>query len=473
MGRYATIVFSDLERHSAAWSRAPRDTMVATLAEYRYLAESLAAQYGCLYLEWTGDGHMFIFENADAAGRFALDLIGRWRTRGAALAAEDRPRMPLRVGCHFGECTPMESGGWIGRGNSIAKRVEAEAGPDVLHVTETVLDLLDLPLYTFEEAGRRALKGDALPERMLYRLLEFDVARFAEKPPSELTAEDWFLKAVAFLGTEKEDSDEEAACYEQALRLRPDYAEAHVNYAVLLRHRGRPSEAARHYQEALRVRPDYPEAHSNYAALLAARGSRAGAIMHFREALRLRADFVDAHHGLANLLFQQGDAVGAARHYEEALRLRPEYAEAHSNYAILLERTGDATTATRHHREALRIKPDSPECHYNYALLLEDEGALEAAELRYREALRLWPDYAEAHNNLAALLHRRGELPDAESHYLQALRVRPDDPEAHYNYALLLSAVGDEENARRHLQTAAELRPEEPAFHSPMEAPGS
>ncbi len=462
MGRYAAVLFADLERHSSEWNRVPRDEMVELVSQYRQAAESLASRYGALYREWAGDGHMFLFENADSAAQFGLKLLDAWRGRGPA----------LRLGCHFGECTPLAGGeGWIGRGNAIAKRVESEAEPHTLYVTESVLDLLDLPLYEFEPVSARPLKGDYLEERRLYRMLSFDRAALAAKPREELTAEEWFLKAAALIGTAQENSAEEEESYREALRLRPDYPEAHNNLAILLRARGADTEAARHYQEALDLRPDYPEAHYNYAAMLASRGAAAGAAEHYREALRLRPDYVDAHHGYANLLVARGELDDARTHYEEALRLRPHYPEAHNDYAILLEQADEPEQAVEHYREALRLGPDYPEAHYNYALLLESRGDRAGAEDHYRAALGLWPDYGEAHNNLAILLQEAGDLERAEHHYREALRSRPDEPETHYNLALLLRRKGDERGAAKHFGIAFELAPEVPAFRRALETP--
>jgi len=471
--RYLAVLFSDLERHTEVWHRVPRDQMVGLVAEYRYLAESLAGSYGCVYREWAGDGHMFLFESVDAAVRFGLKLVEGWSIASESLPAlASLPHIPLRVGCHFGECTQLDGDeAWIGRGNAIAKRVEGEAEPDSVYVTATVLDLLDVPVYDVQEVGALTLKGDYASARTLFRVVSFDQAQLAAKPVEALSAEDWFLRAVSLIGTESEWSDEEAECYREALRLRPDYPEGHVNYAILLRVRGDLKEATRHYQEALRLRPEYPEAHYNYAALLAARGSFAGAADHYLAALRLRPDYVDAHHGLANLLAGRDELEEAADHYRETLRLRPEYADARVNYAILLDRLGELEGAAEQYREALRLRPEDPVAHYNFALLLEGRDDAVAAEAEYREAIRLWPEYGEAHNNLAVLLQLRGELEDAERHYQRALEARPDDPEAHYNYALLLRHRGDEAAAGHHLQTARELAPESAVFRSAIERP--
>jgi Tfp pilus assembly protein PilF len=441
--------------------------MASIIAECRYLAESLSAQYGVTHRNFTGDGHLFLFEFADAAVQFGLRLVQEW-------ARPDSPsslHIPMRVGCHFGECVQMDDGlAWIGRGINLAKRVEDEAEGDTVFISETLLELLDLPLYEFEPAGTRELKGDHLPQRSLYRVMRFIESVLQEKPKAEMTADQWFLRGVTYIGTGDEDGAEEARCYREALLLRPDYPEAHNNLAVLLRASGSMDSAVHHYREALRLRPDYPEANYNYGLLLDAGGQHQPAIEHLEFALQSRPDYVDAHHSMANLLLRLGDTERAERHYHEALRLRPEYAEALNNYAILLEDRGETDKALALYEECLAIRPDYAEAHYNLALLLENTGDSDGAEKHYREAVRLRPDYPEARNNLAVLLHGRGEFTEAERQYQEVLRLRSEDPEAHYNYGLLLKDTGRPDLAISHFRTAVELAPDVSAFRGSLEA---
>lgn len=473
MSSYFAAAFSDLVRHSQAWSRVPRSAMVGIIAEYRYLAQSIASQYGRRHENFTGDGHLFLFESADVAVHFGLKLIGFWKQRRRSLLAVHKaPELPLRVGCHFGECTQLgEADDWIGRAINLAKRVADSAEPDALYVTQTVLELIDLPFYEFDEAGTHELKGDYLARRELYRVRSVDQVALASRPVEELTAEDWFLKGVALVGGEAENSEEEAECYREALRLRQNYAEAHNNLAVVLKAQGEPGQAAGHYREALRLWPQYPEACYNYAILLEATGEAAQAAAYYREALRGRPDYTDAHHRYANLLASLGQAGEAGRHYEEALRLRPSYPEAHNNYAILLERLNEPAAAEQHYLEALQLRPDYAEAHYNYAICLEGKSAAEQAKEHYRAALKILPDYAEAHNNLAVLLHGAGDLDGAAVHYEAALRLRPRDPETNYNFALLAEARGDSEAADRHFRLARELAGDPGAFQAPVRHP--
>ncbi|MEI2296700.1 tetratricopeptide repeat protein [Ensifer sp. MJa1] len=450
---YFAAIFTDLVRHSAVWNTVPKDTVTNIMAEHRYLSQTLASQYGRRHENFTGDGHLYLFESADVAVHFGLKLIAYWKQRRRSLmSAASGHDLPVRVGCHFGECSRMaEDDAWIGRAINIAKRVETHAEPDTLFVTETILELIDLPIFNFSEAGLFDLRGDFLPQRQLYRLTSVDHTALAARPDEKMTAEDWFLRGVSLAQHDKENVREERRCYERAIQLRPNYPEAHNNLGILSKAVGDIQAAAEHYQEALRLWPFYPEAHYNFAILLEDVGDRASAARHYREAIKLRPDDVDAWLRHAGLLNSMGNRIEAERHYNEVLRLRPGFAEAHNNYGVFLEERGDATGAEAHYVEALRLHPGYAEAHYNYAMLLE-QGDRARAEEHYRAAVDAQPDYAEAHNNLAVMLHENGELAAAEEHYLIALRLRPHDPETNANLALLAQARGDDAAAMQFLR---------------------
>ena len=359
MAKYVVAVFSDLVKQSEAWKRIPREHMVALMAEYKQLAEKHATDFGRLHSNFTGDGHFFLFEDADAAVRFGLKLVAQWQAAFRELPAlQGNDPLPLRVGVHFGDETELDEGdAWVGRCGNLAKRIEGKAVPDSVYVSEGLLDLIDLPLYAAQPVGTRRLRGDHLKKRTLYRIETFDEDKFSQKPPQELGANDWFLKGVAMIGTPEEDTDAEAECYRQALRLRPDSPEAHYNYGLLAQNRDDVETAEEHYKEVLRLRPDYSGAHNNYGSLLKDRG----------------------------------DFEGAEEHYKEALRLRPDDPAAHNNYGAVLKTRGDFEGAEEHYKEALRLRPDDPAVHYNYALLLTTLGHPRKAKGHFEEAFRLWP----------------------------------------------------------------------------------
>ncbi len=105
----------------------------------------------------------------------------------------------------------------------------------------------------------------------------------------------------------------------------------HINLGNALAWQGRSEEAIAHYREALRLRPDFAEAHNNWGLALARHDGLEEAIAHYREALRLRPEFAEAHNNLGWVLARQGKLAAAIEHYQQALSLRPDFPEAHSN----------------------------------------------------------------------------------------------------------------------------------------------
>jgi tetratricopeptide (TPR) repeat protein len=57
--------------------------------------------------------------------------------------------------------------------------------------------------------------------------------------------------------------------WEQAVRIDPDYAEAHCNLGVALAKAGRIPEGIEHLRQALRINPDYVRARDALAQLQA------------------------------------------------------------------------------------------------------------------------------------------------------------------------------------------------------------
>jgi tetratricopeptide (TPR) repeat protein len=253
---------------------------------------------------------------------------------------------------------------------------------------------------------------------------------------------------------------------ELALRLKPDYAEAHVNLGdVLEKTPGRLNDAIAQYEEALRLKPDVAEAHNNLANALAATPERLPeAVAQYEEALRLRPDFAEAHNNLANALAAApGRLPEAVAQYEEALRLNPEYAEAHDNLGAVLERMpGRMEDAIVQFEDAVRLKPEDAKAHNNLGYTLEKvPGRMNDAIAQYEEALRLNPDYGKARKNLGNALSAGGRTQEAIAQYEEALRLTPDDAAIHLNLAAaLLQLPGRGREAKAHLEAVLRLQPD-------------
>jgi tetratricopeptide (TPR) repeat protein len=67
---------------------------------------------------------------------------------------------------------------------------------------------------------------------------------------------------------EQDELDAALDSYKQALKVDPDYAEAHYNMGIVLQEKGELDAAIDSYEQALKIKPDYAEAWSNGAEAL-------------------------------------------------------------------------------------------------------------------------------------------------------------------------------------------------------------
>jgi tetratricopeptide (TPR) repeat protein len=149
-----------------------------------------------------------------------------------------------------------------------------------------------------------------------------------------------------------------AAEYREAIRLKPDYGEAHNNLGIVLAHQGHSAEAVVEYKKGIRLKPDWAEAHYDLGVTLAKQRQYADAAVEFKEAIRLKPDFADAHFNLGTSLDAQGRHAGPVAEDKETIRLEPDFAEAHYNLGIALAAQGQRADAAAEYREAIRLKPE-------------------------------------------------------------------------------------------------------------------
>jgi tetratricopeptide (TPR) repeat protein len=106
------------------------------------------------------------------------------------------------------------------------------------------------------------------------------VATVQEK---ELTAQQWFERGFAAA-----DVDERLRFYTEAIRLKPDYADAFNNRGNARQEKGDLGGALHDYTEAIRLKPDYAAAFNNRGKARSAKGDLDGALQDYTEAIRLK-----------------------------------------------------------------------------------------------------------------------------------------------------------------------------------------
>jgi tetratricopeptide (TPR) repeat protein len=270
---------------------------------------------------------------------------------------------------------------------------------------------------------------------------------------------------------------EAIAEYEAALRIDPNFIEARCNLGnALAGIPGRLPEAVAEYKAALRINPDFIEAHCDLGSALAGiPGRLPEAMAEYKEALRIDPDNAEVHNNLGNVLAKTpGQSLEAIAEYEEAVRLNPAFAKAHFNLGNALAGLPERRLeAIAEYETALRIDPNYMEAHYALGSdLMKIPERWPEAVVQFQAVVQIKPDFAAAHNNLGAVLARiPGRTPEAIAEYETALRIDPDSAEAHHNLACALANIpGRMSEAIAQFQAAVRIKPDYAEAHNNLGA---
>ena len=219
-------------------------------------------------------------------------------------------------------------------------------------------------------------------------------------------------------------------------------------------------EKLRFYTEAIRLKPDYADAFNNRGGVRYGMGDLEGALKDYNEAIRLKPNFVEAFFNRGVTLYKKSDLEGELKDYNEAIRLKPDDAEAFNNRGVARYKKGDHEGALKDYNEAIRLRPNDADAFCNRGVTRNDKGDFEGALKDYNESISLKPDYADAFCNRGSARHENGDHEGALKDYNDAIRLKPDDAEAFYNRGITRGAMGDFEGALKDFNEAIRLRPE-------------
>jgi tetratricopeptide (TPR) repeat protein len=259
------------------------------------------------------------------------------------------------------------------------------------------------------------LGNHAAASALLDRVLALDAAN----------AECWSNRGLIAMANRNREMS--LQCYREALRLKPDFADAHNNLAVELQAQGAFEEAIGHYRQALALDPSLVDVHVNLGSALNKLGRHDEAYAQYQVALSLDPYSAQAHFNAGNVQQASGHLAAAVRHFRQAIAAAPAFADAYVNLGTALGKLGDYSEAEQHYRQAVALNRNAT----NLVCLgasLGAQGRHDEEERYYRAALALDPRQSDAHQNLAWLYLKRGDYQQGWAEY--ARRWRANDYEA-------------------------------------------
>ncbi len=174
-------------------------------------------------------------------------------------------------------------------------------------------------------------KGTISPELWDNNLIAFN-KRHNQFGIPEIALGDWFYLGVAYLnsGQYREAID----AFNQAIRIKPDFADAHFNRGNSYKELGHYKEAIEAYKQAISIKPDDADAHHNLGVAYGSLDMHKEAIDAYKHATRIKPDHEFAHNNLGvtyGSLDMHKEAIDA---FNQAIRIKPDFADAHYDLGV-------------------------------------------------------------------------------------------------------------------------------------------
>ncbi len=234
----------------------------------------------------------------------------------------------------------------------------------------------------------------------------------------------------------------------EAVRLDPQNAGLHFEYAMALESNSQSNEAVAELKTAASLEPADARPHAAMGVILL-NGRRVDeAVDEFRAATQLDRHSASYQSALGQALSQEpGRIREASSAFEEAMRLKPNEPGA---FVGLTRENGVEQTllqAVRQMEADVNQKPSSAEGHLKLGLAHAYAGEADAARRELLRALELDPQNADAHLALARLNYLGGQYQEAKSE-LDKARAAGARPDAGFAEAVRRKSGGEAQSAR-------------------------
>ena len=157
---------------------------------------------------------------------------------------------------------------------------------------------------------------------------------------------------LGFLFLRRGELDKAISEFQTALDIRSRNTQSHYSLGAALIESNLGNALARerlwdaaidHLQEAVRLRPDYADAYFNLGSVLFQRGKIDQAIAQWQKTLAINPRDAEAHRNVGDALRKQGKVREAISEYDQALHIAPENSAALNNLAWILATSSDAS----------------------------------------------------------------------------------------------------------------------------------
>ncbi len=233
-------------------------------------------------------------------------------------------------------------------------------------------------------------------------------------------AEQLFTRAQ--LCEKKSDWQSAITFYRSALKLRPNYLEAHHNLAIALRSDKQVESSLISALLASNIAPNHPIVQFSLGVSLEKMGKITDAIGAYQKSIELRPDYVAALSNLGRLLELKGKTLEAIKILEQALIIMPGSIEAIINLSNSYLSAGKPKETTYLLQSLIKGDTEGSDTSLSLAfnslaVAAHILGNKNKAIRYFKKSIKKMPNFAEAHENLAQTLLFQGKYKQAWVEY--------------------------------------------------------
>lgn len=244
--------------------------------------------------------------------------------------------------------------------------------------------------------------------------------RATETNPKSAVA--YFCRGTVYM-TDKKNYPTAIRDFEQAMRLKPDYAQAYLNRGFCREQMDDPAGALEDYRTASRLSPASYDPHVNMAAIYASEGLQNEAIREYDTALMLYPGFAEGYHARGMQKQKLQDYTGALEDLNRAISLKETYDEAYLDRGVMKFQLQDFQSALEDFNQAILLNSKYPVAYLNRGILKFQMQDYQAALSDLNMAIFYNDKYDEAYLNRGKVRYLMGDAQGACEDWTIASRL--------------------------------------------------
>ncbi|NOZ87773.1 MAG: tetratricopeptide repeat protein [Deltaproteobacteria bacterium] len=259
----------------------------------------------------------------------------------------------------------------------------------------------------------------------------------------------------------EKNNDKAEMSFRKALSIDPDFMDARLNLANVLRDTNRFEEAEKEYREVFARDSRSGVAHYHFGISLQLQKNYSGAINEYKLALKLGFKNTQSLAALGSAYYLKGDLAEAEKILLSALDLDSKNVKAHFFLGRVYLDHKDMDKAIYHFREALAWDPKDCNAHFWLGVSWERKDSPRDAIDHFEEAIRLCPSKIEAYLHLGSVFRSENAISQAIKNYRYALRIDPSRADILVQIGHSYEMLDDLKSAVKFYKKALKLHPEE------------